>query len=171
MNISIDGVIYDVDCDLVRTADLPSSDISGTLMNGTRFEDKYGLYPSFELRFKRPLYNKAKYAAIYDKLTDPVSAHTFILPYSNSTITLVASVEPITDEKLELENREIYWKNTRFAIVSIYPTKKPTLDGVITYGLPPMPSAVSPEIGDTYTWDGTEWEETSTLPDADNISY
>ena len=28
----------------------------------------------------------------------------------------------------------------------------------IAYGLPPLPLNVAPEVGDTYTWNGEEWE-------------
>lgn len=169
--LSIDGVVYDVDCAITRTLEMTASEISGLLLNGTIFKDIIGTYLQYDVRFKYPLYNQAKYAAIIEKLSEPVAAHTFILPYNETTVTIVANVETVSDELLELENKRKYWRDTRFTITSIYPTKVKTLGEVIAYGLPPLPSAVSPEVGDTYTWDGTEWEETSTLPDADNISY
>ena len=169
--LTIDGVIYDVDFEITRTAEVTASEISGLLLNGTIFKDIIGTYMQYDIRLKRPMYNQAKYAALYEKLTEPVSAHTFVLPYNETTITVVAYVEPVTDEMLKLENNTIYWKNTRFTLTSIYPTKVKALGEVIANGLPPLPSSVSPETGDSYTWDGTEWVETRALPDADLISY
>ena len=169
--LQIDGVAYDVDCEITRTAEVTASDISGLLLNGTIFKDIIGTYMQYDIRLKRPLFNRAKYAAVYEALTEPVAAHTFILPYNDTTITVVANVEPISDEMLELENHRIYWRDARFTLTSIYPTKVKTLDEVIAYGLPPMPNAVSPETGDSYTWDGTEWVETTAYDNADNIYY
>ena len=169
--IQIDGVPYDVKCGITRTAEITASEISGMLMNGTLFNDVIGTYLQYDVRFSYPLYDQAKYAAIIDALTEPVAAHTFILPYDQTTVTVTAKVETVSDELLELESGRIFWRDLRFTITSIYPTKTPTLSGAIEYGLPPTPTAASPSEGDTYTWDGTEWVESEELPDADEMEF
>ena len=168
--LTIDGVVYDVDCEITRTAEVTASDISGLMLNGMIFKDIIGTYLQYDLRFKYPLYNRGKYASIFEKLTEPVASHTFILPYNETTVTIVANVETVSDALLELENKTVFWKDTRFSVTSIYPTKTKTLGEVIAYGLPPIPNAASPSVGDMYIWDGLDWVVTE-FADADNISY
>ena len=164
--IQIDGIPFDVDCEITRVAEVSASSISGQMLNGMLFYDIIGTYLQYDVRLKRPLYNRATYSALYEKLTEPVAAHTFVLPYNNTTVTVSAYVESVSDEILTLENNSIYWKNPRFTIISVYPTKAPALSGAIAYGLPPLPNDVAPETGDTYTWNGSEWLEAASLPPA-----
>ena len=171
--IQIDGVPYDVKCGITRTAEITASDISGMLMNGTLFNDVIGTYLQYDVRFSYPLYDQAKYAAIIDVLTEPVGYHTFIMPYDRTTVTITAKVETVSDELLEMENGTVYWRDLRFTITSIYPTKSPSLSGAIAAGMPPTPTVASPTDGDTYTWNATngEWEEAEELPDADEMEF
>ena len=169
--IQIDGIPFDVDCEITRVAEVSASSISGQMLNGLLFFDIIGTYLQYDVRLKRPLYNRATYSALYEKLTEPVPAHTFVLPYNNTTVTVSAYVDGISDEILTLEDNSIYWKNPRFTLISVYPTKAPTLDGAIAYGLPPLPNDVSPETGDTYTWNGSEWTESDSLPSANGVNF
>lgn len=169
--LQIDGVVYDVKCEITRTAEIADSDISGKMLNRTYFHDVDGTYLEYDIRFSFPLYNQGKYSAIIEKLYEPVPAHTFIMPYNQTTITIVAKVEIVSDDYLELENGTRYWRNTRFTISTNAPIKQMTLEGAISAGLPPAPNVAAPAIGDTYMWNGTEWVEVAELPDADSISY
>lgn len=169
--IQIDGIPFDVDCEITRVAEVSASSISGQMLNGMLFYDIIGTYLQYDVRLKRPLYNRATYSALYEKLTEPVAAHTVILPYNNTTVTITAHVEPITDELLTLENGTYYWKNPRFTLTSIYPTKAQTEAEAIAYGLPPLPLNVAPTVGDTYTWGGDEWLLAASLPSANGVSF
>lgn len=164
----IDGLTYDVQCEITRIAEIADSDISGKLLNRTIFHDVDGTYLSYDLRFSFPLYDQAKYASIIEKLYEPVGWHEFVMPYNQETVMIVAKVDSVSDDVLELENGARYWRNTRFTISSVAPIKKMTLDGAISAGMPPVPGFSAPEIGDTYTWNGSAWVA---LADADNIDF
>lgn len=168
MILQIDGLSYDVKCELTRTFTVNDSDISGKMMNGTYFHDVDGTYLEYEITFKYPLWNQAKYADIIGKLNEPVASHMFVLPYDQETITLAAKVEPIADDLLELENGAQYWRNTSFTITSIAPIKSPTLAGAVSRGMPPVPTISDPTIGATYTWTGSAWVS---VEDGDDIAY
>ena len=145
MILQIDGLSYDVKCELTRTFTVNDSDISGKMMNGTYFHDVDGTYLEYEITFKYPLWNQAKYADIIGKLN-----------------------EPIADDLLELENGAQYWRNTSFTITSIAPIKTPTLAGAVSRGMPPVPTISDPTIGATYTWTGSAWVS---VEDGDDIAY
>lgn len=171
MILTIDGVQYDVKCSVRRNADIRDSDLSDEMLDGSYFHDVMGTYYDYDISFSYPLYDREKYAAIYEALTAPVDGHAFILPYNNSTIAITAKVETVSDEILELENGRKYWRATRFLLSSNAPSKTMSLSQVITRGVAPLPSAANPAVGTTYTWDGSEWVETPTYQDADNMSF
>ena len=157
MILTIDGVDYDVKCRVRRQGDVRDTDISGEMLDGSYFHDVAGTYYDYEISFLYPLYDRNKYAEIYEALTQPVEGHTFILPYNNSTVTLTAKVELADDELLELENGQQYWRALSFTLTANAPTKQMSLDQVITRGRTTLPDAASPAIGDTYTYTTNGW--------------
>lgn len=157
MILGIDGVYYDVKCRVRRQGDVRDTDISGEMLDGSYFHDVAGTYYDYEISFLYPLYDRNKYAEIYEALTQPVEGHTFILPYNNSTVTLTAKVELADDELLELENGQQYWRALSFTLTANAPTKQMSLDQVITRGRTALPDAASPAIGDTYTYTANGW--------------
>lgn len=168
MHLIIDGLDYDVKVQLSREADVRASDISGPMLNGVEFNDILGTYYNYTVTFRFPLYDQSAYAALYEVLTAPVAAHSFLMPYSDTTILLTAKVEPVYDEIVEMDNGRTYWRACRFNLVSIAPTKEETLGEVIARGLPVLPDVFSPEDGDAYEWDGTGWVA---LEDADSMAF
>lgn len=171
MILSIDGVEYDVECRVRRTADVRDTDISGEMLDGSYFHDVAGTYYDYTISFLYPLYNQSKYAAIYEALTQPVDGHTFILPYNNSLLTLTAKVDLVEDELLELENGTQFWRALSFTLTGNAPTKRMTLGEVIVRGVAPFPDVAKPAEGTSYTWDGAQWVPAIVYVDADGIYY
>lgn len=171
MILTIDGVNYDVKCSVRRQADVRDTEISGELLDGSYFHDVAGTYFDYEISFLYPLYDKDKYAAIYEVLTKPVDGHSFVLPYNNSTITLTAKVDTLADELLEFETGTKYWRSLVFRLISNAPSKTMSLSQVLLRGRAPLPDVATPAQGTTYTWDGTTWVASVTYEDADDISF
>lgn len=165
MILTIDGVEYDVKCRVRRSGDVRDTDISGEMLDGSYFHDVEGTYYDYELTFLYPLYDRSKYAAIYEVLTQPVDGHSFVLPYNNSTISLTAKVDLTDDELLELENGTQYWQALRFALTSNAPSKEMSLSEVITRGMTPFPEISSPQIGATYTYTVNGWQAVQDVDD------
>ena len=170
MMFAIDGFEWPIPCDIKRSAEVKSSDISGYMLDGSYFNDVDGTYYDYELYFSYPLYDRDKYAAIYEALTEPVDGHAFVLPYNNSTIEITARVETVSDEQIETDSGFKFWRATRFGLYANAFSKQVSLSQVITRGRAPIPDAASPSVGDTYVWNGTEWTVTE-FPDADDIAY
>jgi len=173
MKLVIDGVEYDVKCTIRRQADVRDTDISGEMMDGSYFHDVEGTYYDYEISFDYPLYNQDKYAEIYEVLTQPVDGHAFILPYNNSMVALTAKVEPVEDEKIEMQGGRTYWRALRFALTANAPTKQLSLSQVLLRGRAPLPDVASPADGASYTWDAESgtWETSVTYADADDMSF
>lgn len=169
--ISIDGIIFDVKAEITREAMVTASEISGMILDGSYFNDVLGTYMQYEVRLLYPLYDQNKYAALYEKLTEPVEAHAFILPYNNSFIALTARVETIQDTLLEFENGRQFWRDCSFAIIANAPSKSLSLSEVITRGRAPLPDVAQPAEGATYTYTNGQWVPAQTYADADLIAY
>ena len=155
--LRIDGVEFDVKCEIKRVAEISASYISGLLLDKSYFNDVLGTYLEYEIRLTYPLYNQGEYASLYEMLTMPVDAHAFVLPYNTGTISLTARVETISDDLLVFENGKKYWRNCTFSIISNGPSKEQTLESAIQRGLTPLPDVASPNIGDTYTFTSNGW--------------
>lgn len=169
--LTIDGVEYDVKCEIVRTAKISASDISGLMLDKTYFNDVLGTFMEYEIAFTHPLYRQGTYSEIYEALTKPVPYHTFELPYNQATVQLTARVEVVEDEFVKLENGMVFWKNLSFVVISSAPTKTMSLTEAISNGLPPYPPVENPDVGDAYQYFDDGWEEIDGLPDADGIAY
>lgn len=157
--LTIDGITYDVKCDIQRTAEVTASDISGTMMDGSYFNDVIGTYLQYDLTFTYPLWDRDKYAAIFEALTQPVDGHAFVLPYNNSTVQITGMVEEVSDEYIKLEHGRGFWQRTAFRVTALHPTKQESLSDVLTRGRAPLPDIAEPEIGDTYTYTANGWEK------------
>ena len=164
--LTIDGITYKVKCDIQRTAEVTASDISGMMLDGSYFNDVIGTYLQYYITFTYPLWDRDKYASIFEVLTQPVDGHTFVLPYNNSTVQITGMVEEVSDEYIKLEHGRSFWKSTKFRVTALHPTKQATLSDVLTRGRAPLPDVAAPEIGDTYTYTADGWEKvTSNVSD------
>ena len=171
MILSIDGVDYDVMCQVRRSAEVRGSDISGDMLDGNYFNDVMGTYYGYDITLSYPLYNQDKYAEIYEALTAPVDAHAFVLPYNQGTIELTARVETVTDDWIETDSGFTYWRNTVFSIIPNGPSRQLTLEEAIARGITPLPDVAEPEIGDAYTYTAQGWVASPEYDNADNIYY
>ena len=168
---TIDGVQYNVECSIERTAEIKTSDISGMMLDGHIFNDVLGTYYSYEVRLTMPLRNKGRYGNLIEQLTEPVEGHTFVLPYNNDTLRLTGIVEAPEDVWKKLPSGYTYWDGLRFTINANGPTKALTLAEAISRGLTPLPDVYDPQIGDTYLFTVDGWEAASSYPDADTTAY
>lgn len=168
---SIDGKQWAIPCDITRTAEVTPSDISGLMLDKTYFNDVIGTYMKYTISIAVPVSMRDEYAQLYEVITAPVDAHTFILPYNNSTITITARVTRISDVYVRLDGDGVYWKDIQFEIIANHPSKTMALDAVIERGRAPLPDVAAPAEGDTYTWHDGQWGAAQSYTDADGVYY
>ena len=167
---TVDGMSWDFPCDIERTAELTQSEISGMLLNKQFFNDVIGTYLRYTVTLVVPFGAEGLYTRLYETMTDPVDAHTFVMPYNQGTITITGRVEHISDIVIQMPDGSIHWKGISFEVVGSNPTKTHTLSDVITMGLSPLPEISGPNAGDIYEYNGYEWEPYD-VENADEKAY
>lgn len=170
---SIDGLEWTVPCQVDRTAEMRPSEISGVLLDKTYFNDVIGTYMSYEVSIAVPMSMAKEYEDLYDLIITPVSGHTFVLPYGQSTVTIVGRVASVSDQYHYMDGKRNYWLGFKFTVVSNHPTKEEDLETVLSHGMDPMPSTIGIEDGAAFIWDAEEgvWHVTTDYRDVDEVYY
>lgn len=167
---TVDGMVWDLPCDIDRVSEVESSEISGMLLNKNYFNDVVGTFLRYTITLVVPFGAEAQYARLYEILTQAVDAHTFILPYNEGNITVVGRVQTISDVYRKLAGGRYHWRGIKFNVVSNSPNKTHTLGEAIARGISPIPDVSGVDAGAIYQYDGTQWVEAE-FQDADNIPY
>lgn len=123
---SVDGVEWNIPCDIERISEMKSSNISGMLLNGNYFNDVLGQYLRYTVTLVVPRGQESQYTALYAMLTDPVAQHTFIFPYAQGTVSVVGRVEQISDFYAR-EASGFTWRKTKFEVISNTPYRQQSL--------------------------------------------
>ena len=137
---SIDGTVWNVPCQIEREAQMQASEISGMLLDRTYFNDVLGTYMSYTVSIAVPFDRLSLYRAIYDKLTNPLEAHIFVLPFDDATITLTGRVERVSDSWVRMPGDQNYWRNITFTVTAIHPSRYYSLREAVSRGRPIVPA-------------------------------
>lgn len=167
---SVDGLQWTLPCDIERTSEMTASEISGMLLNKQYFNDVIGTYLRYTVTIVVPFGGEREYTRLYEVLTDPVDAHSFVMPYNQGSITITGRVEHISDIYRKLPNGQIFWRGISFDVISNTPTKTHTLGEAIQRGLSPMPDIGGAQVGILYTFDGSSWNEVD-IPNYDIVEF
>ena len=165
---SVDGLPWDIPCRIERTAAMTASEISGLLLDKSYFNDVLGTYLRYDITVVVPKGYESAYDALYEKLTEPVDAHAFVLPYNSGTITVTGRVENVRDVWRRVPGGGNCWVGTAFTVAANHPTKELSLGEVITRGASPLPSGEAVQTGASYTYTSDGW---APIADADATAY
>lgn len=173
MSWSIDGIEWTVPCDILRTAEIKPSEISGLLLNKRYFNDVLGTYMAYEIGVAVPFGKEDEYTRLYEILTAPIGEHTFIMPYNQDTVTFLGRVENVKDAFVRIPGGKKYWKGLTFTAIANHPSKTMTLGDVLSIGLTPLPTSVSIPVGSVWKLTTTGWEPYTapTYPDFDEVYF
>ena len=155
---SIDGIEWEIPCQIQRTAEMTASDISGVLLDKTYFNDVLGTYMKYDIAIAVPFGMEDEYTDLYETVTSPVDAHEFILPYGQTTIQITGRVSSVSDQYVYMDETRNYWKGFAFSVISNHPTKQNDLGDVVTVGMSPMPTQINIPDGSIYEWDAEDGE-------------
>lgn len=160
--ITIDGVNWEIPCDMKRNSNIRPSDISGWMLNGSFFNDVEGQFLSYDVTLTVPSDRMGEYVQLYEVITAPVDGHTVVVPYNEGTITITARIENIADVYVRFSNGATYWKGIKFTVIANGPTKYAELGDVLTRGRTPLPDLVDGEVGDTWIFtEASGWVHTN----------
>lgn len=172
MSFTIDGIKWNFPCTIEREAEVTPSEISGMMLNKTYFNDVLGTWMKYTVAIAIPKGHEAEYTQIYEALSDPVSYHTFILPYNyqEEGLTINARVHTVSDAYVRLPNGKQTWRKTRFEIIANHPTKEVNDEEIVDYGFSPFPDTAGIEVGSVYEYTAQGWEQKD-YGDGDNTYY
>lgn len=166
---TIDGIRWNFPCTIEREAEVTESDVSGMMLDKTYFNDVLGTWMKYSIAIAIPKGHEAEYVSIYEALTDPVSYHTFILPYNyqEDGLTLVGRVKVVSDTYVRLPKGKQTWRKTRFEVIANHPTKEAELGNV---GFSPFPDTAGVAVGSIFEYTEDGWQQTE-YGDGDNTYY
>jgi hypothetical protein len=113
-----------------------------------------------------------RYTDLFEILSNPVDAHTFVLPYNQTTIEITGRVSVVSDRYYRKEGNVQIWRGTKFSVIANHPSKEMSLTEVISRGTTSIPDKVEVPDGTIYEWDAENgiWNMI-TLDDADEVYY
>lgn len=123
--INIDGTEYNVSVTrLRRTGEFLDASAS-RVTSGSLKRKLIGVYFNYEAEMGTGV-DPEEYAALYEKLTEPVEFHTVTFPYNNTELTFMAYVSAVDDELIRrTRNGKNYWGGLTFKFIAKDPQKVP----------------------------------------------
>lgn len=167
---SVDGLEWNIPCQIKRVAEVAQSSISGLMMNKTYFNDVIGTYLKYDVAIAVPRGYEEEYSRLYEVLTDPEPYHDFTMPYNEQTVTFRGRVESMTDEWSYTDSNGNWWKGIRFTAIGSVPQKVKDGSTIVNYGLTPFPDEESAVVGTYWYLASTGWEELD-IEDGDDTYY
>lgn len=124
--LSIDGVEYDVFCDIARESEIKASEISGILLNKQYYNDVLATYVKYTITLAIPVTKMAQYASLYDVLVAPVPYHFMVLPYNDTFIGFNGRIEVVSDRYYDPSGQnQGVWRGTQFEFIPKDPVRLP----------------------------------------------
>ena len=157
--IQIDGLKWEVPCDVQRTAEMTASEISGLMLDRRYFNDVLGTYMRYSVTLAVPPSMDREYLELYETLTQPVGHHAFVMPYGMGTLEITARVESVTDTMVRMPKNKQVWRGIEFEVIANHPTKEMGLEEAIAYGFPALPEVVDIPVGTLYEATTAGWVE------------
>lgn len=167
---TVDGTQWTFPCDIERVSEVTASEISGMLLNKNYFNDVIGTFLRYTVTLVVPIGYESDYATLYEIVTEPVDAHTFIFPYNQGEITVTGRVTDISDVYRRMADGSVHWIGIKFDVISNSPHKTHSFGEAISRGISPFPNLAVPQTDVFYEYNGYEWVEAS-LQNADDTAY
>lgn len=118
----IDGIGYKIDVlSVKRTADFLDKYAERT-ENGDLERELIGVYFNYKLQLG-PGVDRAEYARMWDKLTEPVAFHEVTVPDEDGDYTFTAYFSNVADELLRKVAEKNYWKNLTVNFIAKKPAR------------------------------------------------
>ncbi len=122
--ITIDGVDYDIPVvSLRRTADFLDKFAERT-EDGILHRELIGVYFNYQLQLGRTS-NVTDYAALWDKLTEPVEFHTVSVPDEDGVYEFTAYFASVGDELRKTKDAINFWKSLTVHFIAKEPARTP----------------------------------------------
>jgi len=124
--INIDGTDFDIPIQSIkRNAEFLDKYAERT-EDGVLHRELIGVYYNYSLQFGRTN-NTTEYAALWDKLTEPVEFHDVVVPDGDGApITFTAYFAGVSDELRKDTDAKTFWKNLTVNFIAQEPARTPS---------------------------------------------
>jgi hypothetical protein len=120
--VIIDGITYNVPVvRLTRRADFLDKYAERT-EDGVLHREMIGVYFNYQLEFGSSA-SPAEYAALWQKLTEPVEFHTVTVPDAGGSHTFTAYFSNVGDELRRVRDAEAFWKSLTVNFIAREPAR------------------------------------------------
>ena len=125
MSIIVDSITFDVPViSIKRTAEFLDKYAERT-EDGILHRELIGVYYNYSIQFGRTN-NTTEYAALWDKLTEPVEFHEVTVPDVDGTpLTFQAYFSGVSDELVKETDEKTFWKNLTVTFIAQEPARVP----------------------------------------------
>ena len=106
--ITIDGTQYDVPVVEIKRSAETLYKYAERTADGVLHSELIGVYFNYQVVFGKNIGSRAGYAALFNKLTEPVEFHTVIVPASTGTHTFVCYFSNIKDTFVRVKGTSRY---------------------------------------------------------------
>ena len=127
IGITVDGTTYNVHVvpdSVKRVAELLEGPLAGDMLSGRHERDLVGTRYSYQLHVEPVWTDPTDYDAFYDAVTDPVSSHTVVLPYGQTTISFDAMIQTVEDTLIGAANGVNRWHGLTVSFEPVAPQKE-----------------------------------------------
>lgn len=120
--IIIDGLTYNVPVvSIDRKADFLDKQ-AGRTENGALQREMIGTYINYQVVFGST-FEVTEYAALWNKITEPIEFHTVTIPDGAGQHTFEAYFANVSDKMRRYKAEQAFYKELTVSIISRYPTK------------------------------------------------
>lgn len=134
-NFVADGIPWSVPCKIVRTMEIKGSAVEGMMMDLSWFNDPLGTWLVYTIVIPVPANKTAEYCALYELLSNPVTEHSFTLPYNDGHYTFSGRVRKLQDNWHKMYDGNAYWECDAFEITPNAPYKKIVNGQIVIEGI------------------------------------
>ena len=127
IGITVDGTTYNVHVvpdSVKRVAELLEGPLADDMLSGRRERDLVGTKYSYQLHVEPVWTDPTDYDAFYDAVTNPLSSHTVVLPYGQTTISFDAMIKTVEDTLIGAANGVNRWHGMIVNFDPIAPQKE-----------------------------------------------
>ena len=122
--IYIDGTYYDVPLlSIKRTGDFLDKYANRT-EDGDLHRELIGVYFNYQIAFGTM--DRATHAALWNKLSEPVTFHTITIPDAAGTYTYIGYVSGLSDEVRRILSAGVEYQNLQFKMIAKTPSRRPS---------------------------------------------
>ena len=127
IGITVDGTTYNVHVvpdSVKRVAELLEGPLADDMLSGRRERDLIGTKYKYQLHIEPVWTDPTDYDAFYDAVTNPLSSHTVVLPYGQTTISFDAMIATVEDTLIGEANGVNRWHGMIVNFDPIAPQKE-----------------------------------------------